>query len=70
MNPPLNPLNPQDAARMAEINREIGLDDVLQGMGIGRTDSGGGETSSSVEDEKKGGGFGRGVHTKEIESTG
>lgn len=66
----LNPPIAQDAARMAEINREIGLDDVLQGMGIGRTDSGGGETSSSGEDEKKGGGFGRVAHAKEIESTG
>ena len=55
---------------MAEINREIGLDDVLQVMGIGRTDSGGGETSSSGEDEKKSGGFGRVAHAKEIESTG
>ena len=41
---------------MAEINKEIGLDDVLQGMGIGmdRTDSGG-ETSVSDDNEKKGG---------------
>ena len=62
--------NAQDSRRMAEINKEIGLEDVLQGMGMGRgrTDSGG-ETSSSGEDEKKGG-FGRGSTAKEIESVG
>ena len=55
---------------MAEINKEIGLEDVLQGMGMGRgrTDSGG-ETSSSGEDEKKGG-FGRVGAAIEIESVG
>ena len=53
---------------MAEINKEIGLEDVLQGMGMGRTDSGG-ETSSSGEDETKGG-FGRVGEAKEIESVG
>ena len=53
---------------MAEINKEIGLEDVLQGMGMGmgRTDSGG-ENSSSGEDEKKGG-FDRIGQAKEIES--
>ncbi len=50
---------------MAEINKEVGLEDALQGMGIGQTDSGG-ETSSSGEDEKKGG-FDR---AKEVESAG
>ena len=53
---------------MAEINKEIGLEEVLQGMGMGRTDSGG-ETSNSGEDEKKGG-FGRVSEAKEIESVG
>ena len=40
---------------MAEINREIGLEDVLRNMGMAmdRTDSGG-EISNSDEDEKKG----------------
>ena len=55
---------------MADINREIGLEDVLQGLGLGtsmdRTVSGG-ETESSAEDEKKGG-FDRIDRTKEIES--
>ena len=60
--------NAQDSRRMAEINKEIGLENVLQGMGMGRTDSGG-ETSSSGEDEKKGG-FGRVSEAKEIESIG
>ena len=52
---------------MAEINKEIGLEDVLQGMGMGmgRTDSG--ENSSSGEDEKKDG-FDRVGRAKEIES--
>ena len=49
---------------MAEINKEVGLEDVLQGMGIGRTDSGG-ETSSSGEDDEKKGGFNQ---AKEVES--
>ena len=53
---------------MAEINKEIGLEDVLQGMGMGRTDSGG-ETSSSGENEKKGG-FDLVSQAKEIESVG
>lgn len=53
---------------MADINREIGLEDVLQGMGIGRTDSGG-HTSSSDDEDKKGG-FDRGKHAREIESVG
>ena len=53
---------------MAEINKEIGLEDVLQGMGIGRSNSGG-ETSSSGEDEKKGG-FGSVGEAKEIERVG
>ena len=38
---------------MAEINKEIGLEGLLQGMGLGRTDSGG-EGSSAGGDEKKG----------------
>ena len=37
---------------MAEINKEVGLEDVLRGMGMDRTDSGG-EISNSDEDEKK-----------------
>lgn len=53
---------------MAEINKEIGLEDILQGMGMGRTISGG-ETSSSNEDEKKGG-LDRIGQAKEIESAG
>ena len=51
---------------MAEINKEIGLEDVLQGMGMGRTNSGG-ENSSSGEDEKNGG-FDRVGRAKEIEN--
>lgn len=41
---------------MAEFNKEIGLEDVLRGMGmgIGRTDAGG-EVSGFDEDDKKGG---------------
>ena len=54
---------------MAEINKEIGLEDVLQGMGMGRTDSGGEASSSSGDDEKKGGFDRRGL-TAEIESVG
>ena len=55
---------------MAEINREIGLEDVLRGMGMGmdRTDSGG-EISNSDEDEKKGG-FNDKHITKEVENVG
>ena len=56
----------QDFHRMAEINKEIGLEDVLQGMGMGQPDSGG-ETSSSDEDQKKGG-FDRISQAKEVES--
>lgn len=52
---------------MTEINKEIGLEDVLQGMGMGRTS--GGETSSSDEDKKEGG-FDRISHAMEIESAG
>lgn len=39
---------------MADINKEIGLEDLLRGigMGMGRTDSGG-EVSSFDEDEKE-----------------
>ena len=55
---------------MAEINKEIGLDDVLQGMGMGRTESGGNETRSSGEDDEKKGGFDRIDQAKEIESVG
>ena len=55
---------------MAAINQEIGLEDLLQGMGMGmgRRDSGR-ETSSSSEDEKKGG-FDRVSPAKEVESVG
>ena len=55
---------------MAEINREVGLDDVLRsmGMGIDRMDSGG-EISNSDEDEKKGG-FNDKNTTKEVENVG
>lgn len=53
---------------MAEINKEIGLEDVLQGMGMGRTDSGG-ETGGSDEDEKSGF-FRHDDHAKEIETVG
>ena len=49
---------------MAEINKEIGLEGLLQGMGLGRTDSGG-ERSSSGEEEKKGVG-----QAEEVESVG
>lgn len=54
---------------MAEINKEIGLEDVLQGMGMGRTDSGG-ETGGSDDDEKKAGFFDHDDHAKEIETAG
>lgn len=53
---------------MTEINKEIGLEDVLQGMGMGRTDSDG-EISSSDQDEKRGG-LNHENHAKEIESVG
>lgn len=49
---------------MADINKEIGLEDVLQGIGMGQTDSGG-EMSSSDAGEKKGG-FDLDNHAKEI----
>ena len=55
---------------MAEISKEIGLDEVLQGMGMGRTDSGGDETRSSGENDEKKGGFDRIHQAKEIESVG
>ncbi|MDI1489965.1 MAG: hypothetical protein OHK93_001164 [Ramalina farinacea] len=43
-----------DAKRMAEINKEIGLEDLLRGIGMDKTHSNG-ETSSSDGDEKLGG---------------
>lgn len=58
----------QDFHHKARINEEIGLEDVLQGMGMGQTDSGG-ETSSSDEDQKKGG-FDRISQAKEVENVG
>ena len=39
---------------MAEINKEIGLEDLLRGIGMDKTHSNG-ETSSSDGDEKLGG---------------
>ena len=53
---------------MVEINEEIGLEDVLQGLGMGRTGSGG-EASGSDSDEKKGL-FDRCCGAKKIESVG
>ena len=57
---------------MADINKEVGLEDVLRGMGMGmgmdRTDSGG-EISNSDDDEKKGG-FDAKSTTKEVEHVG
>ena len=50
----------KDAKRMAEINKEIGLEDLLRGIGMDKTNSHG-ETSSSDGDEKVRG------DTKEIE---
>jgi len=48
---------------MAEINKEIGLEDVLRGIGMDKTASHGGESSS---DDEKGKGAGK---IEEIEDT-
>ena len=57
---------------MAEINKEVGLEDVLRGLGMGmgidRTDSGG-EISNSDDDEKKSGFIDKST-TKEVENVG
>lgn len=49
---------------MAEINKEIGLEDAIGRIGMSRTHSGG-NSSGSEEDEKGGGG-----RKKEIEVVG
>ena len=57
---------------MAEINKEIGLEEVLQGMGMGRSPSSGDGTSSD-EDEKRGEKSltnGHSGEAKEIEAVG
>ena len=44
----------QDAHRIAEINKEIGLDEVLRGIGMDKTPlRNNGDTSSSDGEEKK-----------------